>query len=69
MKAGDVVDTAAISSEAQRMSALQDFESVGYRLDGDRESPTLTWLPREKKLGTELSPAGSGRSTLRGTAT
>jgi len=51
VKAGDIVDTVAISKEAQRMSALQDFESVGYRLDGDRESPTLTWLPREKTWG------------------
>jgi NTE family protein len=51
VKAGDIVDTVAISKEAQRMSALQDFESVGYRLDGDRESPTLTWLPREKIWG------------------
>jgi NTE family protein len=51
VKAGDVVDTAAISEEAQRMSALQDFDSVGYRLDGDRQSPTLTWLPREKNWG------------------
>jgi len=51
VKAGDVVDTAAISLEAQRMSALQDFDSVGYRLDGDRQSPTLTWLPREKNWG------------------
>jgi NTE family protein len=51
VKAGDIVDTTAISLEAQRMSALQDFDSVGYRLDGDRESPTLTWLPREKNWG------------------
>jgi len=51
VKAGDVVDAGAISREAQRMSALQDFESVGYRLDGDPESPTLTWLPREKNWG------------------
>ena len=51
VKAGDVVDTAVISLEAQRMSALQDFDSVGYRLDGDRQSPTLTWLPREKTWG------------------
>jgi len=49
--AGDTIDTAAISREAQRMSALQDFDSVGYRLDGDRDSPTLTWLPREKSWG------------------
>jgi NTE family protein len=51
VQAGDVVDTTAISREAQRMSALQDFDSVGYRLDGDPQSPTLTWLPREKSYG------------------
>ena len=39
VKAGDVVDTEAISQQAQRMSALQDFDSVGYRLDGDRSRP------------------------------
>ena len=58
VKAGDVVDTAAISQEAQRMSALQDFDSVGYRLDGDRESPTLTWLPREKNWGPDYLTLG-----------
>lgn len=51
VKAGDVVDAVAISEEAQRISALQDFESVSYRLDGDRETPTLTWLPGEKNWG------------------
>lgn len=51
LKGGDVVDTAVISKEAQRLSALQDFDSVGYRLDGDRESSILTWLPREKNWG------------------
>jgi NTE family protein len=51
VKPGDVVDTAAISKEAQRMSALQDFDSVGYRLEGEQQSPTLTWLPREKNYG------------------
>jgi NTE family protein len=51
VKAGDTIDTDAISREAQRMSALQDFDSVGYRLDGDPNSPTLTWLPREKSWG------------------
>jgi NTE family protein len=48
---GDVVDTAAISHEAQRMSALQDFESVEYRLEGDPANPTLVWIPHEKRHG------------------
>jgi NTE family protein len=51
VKAGDTVDTAAISQEAQRMSALQDFESVEYRLVGEPTEPTLEWLPQEKRWG------------------
>ena len=49
--AGDVVDIQKISEEAQRMSALQDFESVEYRLTGDPANPTLEWLPQEKRWG------------------
>jgi len=48
---GDTVDTATISAEAQRMSALQEFESVEYRLTGDPDSPTLEWWPKEKAYG------------------
>jgi NTE family protein len=51
VKAGDTVDTAKISAEAQRISALQDFESVEYRLTGDPENPTLEWWPQEKRWG------------------
>jgi NTE family protein len=51
VKAGDAVDTAKISQEAQRMAALRDFETVGYRLEGDRSEPTLVWLPQEKRWG------------------
>ncbi|WP_279244745.1 patatin-like phospholipase family protein [Candidatus Litorirhabdus singularis] len=51
VRAGDTVDTQAISDEAQRMSALQEFESVEYRLEGDPENPTLVWLPKEKRVG------------------
>ena len=48
---GDTVDITGISAEAKRMSALQDFESVEYRLVGDPDSPTLQWLPQEKRWG------------------
>jgi NTE family protein len=51
VKAGDLVDANTISAQAQRIAVLQDFDSVGYRLDGDPASPTLTWLPKEKQLG------------------
>jgi NTE family protein len=48
---GDTVDTAKISAEAQRMSALQEFESVSYTLTGDPANPTLEWWPKEKSYG------------------
>jgi NTE family protein len=51
VRPGDTVDMAAISREAQRMSALQDFESVAYRLADDPAQPTLEWLPQEKRWG------------------
>jgi NTE family protein len=51
VQAGDTVDTAEISAEALRMSALQDFESVEYRLEGDAKEPALVWLPKEKRWG------------------
>jgi NTE family protein len=51
VQAGDTVDTAEISAEAQRMSALQEFESVSYTLTGDPANPTLEWWPQEKKIG------------------
>jgi NTE family protein len=54
IEAGEVVDTATISQEAQRMAVLQDFDSVSYRLDGDPQSPTLTWLPHEKNWGPDF---------------
>ncbi len=65
VKAGDVVDTEAISQQAQRLSALQDFDSVGYRLDGDRQSPVLTWLPREKRWGPDYLALDLGAYTSR----
>jgi len=48
---GDTVDTAKISAEAQRTSALQEFESVSYTLVGDPAKPTLEWWPKEKQYG------------------
>jgi NTE family protein len=51
VKPGDTVDITTISAEAKRIAALQDFESVEYRLVGDPASPTLEWLPQEKRWG------------------
>ena len=60
LKPGDVADSTTISAEAQRMAVLQDFDSVGYRLEGDPEKPTLTWLPREKSWGPNYLRADLG---------
>ena len=63
LKAGDQVDIDKLSQEAQRMSVLQDFDSVGYRLEGDAEAPVLTWLPREKSWGPDYIKADLGLYT------
>jgi NTE family protein len=63
LKAGDLASSEAISTEAQSMAVLQDFDSVGYRLDGDPENPVLTWLPREKSWGPNYLKADLGLYT------
>jgi NTE family protein len=63
IKAGDEVDVARLSQEAQRMSVLQDFDSVGYRLDGEPESSILTWLPKEKNWGPDYLKVDLGLYT------
>ncbi len=60
IKPGDTVTTAAISREAQRLSALQDLEAVGYSLQGDPANPTLEWLPKEKSWGPNFLKADIG---------
>ena len=58
IKAGDVVDVDSVSADAIRMSALQNIDTVSYRLEGDPASPTLVWLPVESSLGRDvLRPA------------
>jgi NTE family protein len=63
LKAGDVADSTRISGEAQRMAVLQEFDSVGYRLDGDPANPVLTWMPREKNWGPNYLKADLGLYT------
>ena len=63
LKPGDTADSSKLSAEAQRMAALQEFDSVGYRLDGDPDKPTLTWLPREKSWGPNYLKADLGLYT------
>jgi NTE family protein len=51
IEAGDRIDVEALSGDALRMSALEELESVAYRLEGDPSSPTLVWLPKELSIG------------------
>jgi NTE family protein len=51
IRPGDVVDSKRVSADARTMSGLEDVESVSYKLTGDPERPTLTWLPKEKSWG------------------
>src|SRR5690349_16272318 len=60
LKQGDLADSTKLSAEAQRMAVLQEFDSVGYRLDGDPVNPVLTWLPREKNWGPNYLKADLG---------
>jgi NTE family protein len=50
---GDVVDSGRISADANRMAALDDLDSVSYRLDGDPANPWLVWLPQETSVGND----------------
>ena len=56
--AGDVVAVGDISDDARRMAALDELDSVAYRLEGDPQASTLVWMPTEISLGQSvLRPA------------
>jgi NTE family protein len=58
VKAGDTVAVGDISQDARHMAALDELDSVAYRLEGTPEASTLTWLPTEISLGKSvLRPA------------
>jgi NTE family protein len=54
IRPGDEVDAQAISDDAIRMSALENIDSVAYRLEGDPANPTLVWRPAEASIGTDV---------------
>jgi NTE family protein len=54
VQAGDKVNTEQLSDAAQRMSALDDIDSVSYELKGDPARATLEWLPYEKSWGPDF---------------
>jgi NTE family protein len=60
VRAGDVVDVAAISRDAARLAALDDLQGVGYDLKGDPDNPVLVWHPTEKQIGPNHLRLGGG---------
>ena len=58
VEAGDAVAVGDISDDARHMAALDELDSVAYRLEGDPEASTRVWLPKEISLGQNvLRPA------------
>ncbi|MGH8242199.1 MAG: patatin-like phospholipase family protein [Steroidobacteraceae bacterium] len=58
VKAGDAVAVGDISDDARHLAALDELDSVAYRLEGDPSAATLVWLPKEISLGQNvLTPA------------
>jgi NTE family protein len=67
IRAGDVVNVDEIGRDAQRMSVLDEIDSVSYRLEGDPAAPTLVWLPVEASIGPNvLRPSLGVYATLDG---
>ena len=54
IRPGDTVDINAISADARQMSALEDLESVAYRIEGTAADATLVWLPEEVSIGASV---------------
>jgi NTE family protein len=54
VRAGDTVNTAAISQDAARMAVLDDLDGVEYKLTGDPDHPDLVWEPRETLIGPDF---------------
>ncbi len=58
IRTGDTVSIDAISRDARSMAALDDLESVAYRLEGDVGSTALIWMPSEASIGKDyVSPS------------
>jgi NTE family protein len=60
VRAGDVVDIGAISRDAASLAALDDLQSVDYRLSGDPDNPVLIWEPKESQIGPDYLLLGGG---------
>jgi len=60
VRAGDTVDTAAISRDAARLAVVDDLDGVEYKLTGDPDNPVLVWQPKESLLGPDYLRPSAG---------
>ena len=51
VKPGDAVAVGDISDDARHMAALDELDTVAYRLEGEPEASTLVWMPKEISIG------------------
>jgi NTE family protein len=51
VESGDTVAIGDISDDARHMAALDELDSVSYRLEGEPAASTLVWMPKEISLG------------------
>jgi NTE family protein len=51
VRAGDAVDSAAISADATRLAVVDDLQGVEYKLARDPDNPVLQWEPKENEIG------------------
>jgi NTE family protein len=66
VRSGDVVDSKDLSREATGLLALQDFSTIGYRIEGEADAATLVWLPKEKSYGPNYVRLDLGLYTSQG---
>ena len=43
-----------ISADARQLSALEELDTVAYRLEGSPDATTLVWLPKEISIGSNV---------------
>jgi NTE family protein len=51
VKPGDAVAVGDLSDDARHMAALDELDTVAYRLEGEPEASTLVWMPKEISIG------------------
>jgi NTE family protein len=58
VRPGDAVAVGDLSDDARHMAALDELDTVSYRLEGDPDASTLVWMPKEVSIGRNvLRPA------------